>query len=149
MQIETTVTIRAPRERVWSLVTDIANAVHTISGIEEIEILEKPSRGLVGLKWRETRTLFGKTATEVMWITDARPREYYTTEARSHGAVYRSRIFLADTPEGTRLGMRFIAQPETLTARVMSVIFGFMMKGATEKALRQDLEDIRRAAEKG
>ena len=69
------VTINGSKEDVWNMITDIENSSKTITGIEQIEILEKPGDGLVGLKWRETRTLFGRTATEIMWITgDGRQR---------------------------------------------------------------------------
>jgi hypothetical protein len=43
--------------------TDIENASKIISGIDKIEVVEKPTHGLVGLRWRETRMLFGKPAT--------------------------------------------------------------------------------------
>lgn len=139
--------INAPRAAVWNVITDIENAAETISGIEKVEILEKPSTGLVGLKWRETRTLFGKTATEVMWITDAEENSFYDTRAESHGAVYTTRISLADQGESTSIKMRFVGKPQTMAAKIMSALMGWMFRGAMQKALVQDLEDIRKAAE--
>lgn len=72
MAIKVDVTIDGPKEEVWNVIADIENSPNTITGIEAVEILEKPNDGLVGLKWQETRTLFGRTATEIMWITDAK-----------------------------------------------------------------------------
>jgi len=63
MLVEAQVTIHAPKPAVWAAITDIEHAAETISGIEKIEIVEKPANGLVGLRWRETRMLFGKPAT--------------------------------------------------------------------------------------
>lgn len=149
MHVIMRVPVKAPRQDVWRVITDIENAQKTITGIEKIEVLDKPSQGIVGLKWRETRTLFGKTATETMWITDAVEDHYYDVEAHSHGSVYRSKMHLSDQGGVTELGMDFDAEPQTLTAKILAVTMGFMFKGATKKALLQDLNDIKAAVETG
>ena len=115
----------------------------------EVEVLERPPTGILGLKWRETRTLFGKTATEVMWITGVEEGSSYKTEARSHGSVYRSEIRVSEVGDRTRLRMVFEAEALTFGARVFSVLLGFMIKGATKKALLQDLMDVKAVAEGG
>lgn len=61
METEVKGIINADRKSVWNTITDIENAPQTISGIEKVEILEKPASGMVGFKWRETRTMFGQT----------------------------------------------------------------------------------------
>ncbi len=71
MKFKVETTIDASTDKVWDVITDIKNSVNVISGIEKIEILESGSTDLVGLKWQETRTVFGKTALETMWITEA------------------------------------------------------------------------------
>jgi len=149
MHVTTKVPVNASKHDVWQVVTDIENAPSTISGIDEVEILDRPPEGIVGLKWKETRTLFGKTATETMWITDAVEDDYYETEARSHGSVYRSKIYLSEQDGMTELGMDFDAEAQSLTAKVFSAIMGFMMKSATRKALLQDLNDVKAVVEKG
>ncbi len=58
MLVEAQVTINGSRAAIWAAITNIENASEIISGIENIEVLEKPANGLVGLKWRETRMLF-------------------------------------------------------------------------------------------
>ena len=147
MKLEAKVTIQGSREQVWSVITDIENSSSTIRGINEIEILEKPTQGLVGLKWQETRTLFGKTATEIMWITDAIENESYATRAESHGAVYVSRLVLSDQEGSTLLTMEFDSQAQTLGAKLMSAIMGPFFSKATREALVQDLADIKAAVE--
>lgn len=72
---------------VWAAITDIENAVETISGIEKIEVLEKPANGLAGLKWAETQVLFGKSAIMEEWITDAAENEFHKTRAEDGGFV--------------------------------------------------------------
>lgn len=149
MVLNLEVTVDAPSDQVWRIVSDIENSSGTVTGIDEIEVLERPPEGLLGLKWRETRTLFGKTAVETMWITEVVDGSHYVAEARSHGTHYLTKVFVADEGARTRLGMEFVGEPETLGAKVFSVILAPMMKGAMKKALLQDLVDVKAAAEAG
>ena len=119
MKLEMQIDIAATREEVWRAITNIEGAADAIRGIEKVEVLERPDTGLVGLKWRETRTLFGKTATEVMWITDAVENESYQTRAESHGSVYVSRFAIAEAAAGVRLTMGFEGTPQTAAAKIM------------------------------
>ena len=147
MEVATSVLIHAPRAVVWKRITDIEHAPQTISGIEKVEILERPASGLVGLKWKETRTMFGKTATEIMWITDAVEPEFYKTRAESHGAIYVASLELAEKAGGTELTMRFSGEAVTTSARLMWILMGWMFKSATRKACGKDLSDIKAAVE--
>lgn len=147
MNVQTSVTVDAPAEIVWAVVTDFENAANTISGIDEVEVLERPTEGIVGLKWKETRTMAGKKAVETMWITDAQKESYYDTEARSHGAIYRTRIALEERGGGTELSMSFSAEPVSFGAKLLGLIFGTIMKGSLRKALLKDLQDIKAVAE--
>jgi carbon monoxide dehydrogenase subunit G len=147
MELEVKTLIQAPPEIVWKTVTDIDNAAKTIAGIESVEVLQRPASGIVGLKWKETRTLFGKTAQETMWITDASEPEFYKTRAESHGSIYVSTIGLKEKDGGTELSMRFSGQPVTLSAKFFLAALGFLFKGATKKALAKDLQDIKAAVE--
>ena len=149
MIVDSQVAINAPKEDVWRAITDIDGAAERISGLEKVEVLERPESGLVvGFKWRETRTMFGKTATEVMWITDAVENEYYKTRAESHGCVYLSTLAIAEENGRSTLTMTFEGQAQSIVAKVFSCLMGFMMKGAIKKALAKDLQDIKAAVEK-
>lgn len=147
MEVATSVLIQAPRAAVWKRITDIEHAAGTIRGIENIEILERPASGVVGLKWKETRKMFGKTATETMWITDAVEPAFYRTRAESHGAVYVSSLELVEKPGGTELSMRFKGEPVTTSSKLMLFLMGWMFQGATRKACGKDLSDIKAAVE--
>jgi len=37
------------REAIWAVITDIENTSRILSGVQKIELLEKPPHGLVGL----------------------------------------------------------------------------------------------------
>lgn len=146
MNIQVKISIDAAKENVWKVITDIEGSVNNIKGIEKIEILEKDGDNFKGLKWRETRTMFGQTATEVMWITDAVENEYYMTRAESHGAIYKTELRLSENGESTFLTMSFRAEFITLKAKLFSFM-GILFLSATKKALKEDLNDIKKAVE--
>jgi len=91
--------------------------------------------------------MFGKEATEVMWITDAAENDYYCTRAESHGSIYKTRLSLDEDGDRTRLTMAFTGEPQTMGAKVMSFFMGGLMKGSMEKELLKDLTDIKKFVE--
>jgi carbon monoxide dehydrogenase subunit G len=146
MNIQVQISIDDIKENVWKVITDIEGSVNNIKGIEKIEILEKDGNNFQGLKWRETRTMFGQTATEVMWITESVENEYYLTRAESHGAIYKTELRLTNKEKSTILTMSFGAEFVTLKAKLMSFM-GLLFISATKKALKEDLNDIKNAVE--
>ena len=150
MKLEVSTEIAATPAEIWQVITDIDGAEARISGIKSVEVLERPDTGLIGLKWRETREMFGREATETMWITEAEENKSYRTEAHNHGAIYRSGFDIEPLGEGrTRLTMVFAGEAQTLMAKIMSALMTPFFKGATRKMVEQDLSDIKRAAEAG
>ena len=143
MNIQVEISIDAAAEEVWKVTTDIGRSAEFISGIETVEILDQPSEGLLGLRWRETRTMFGKTATEVMWITDVVPDRSYDVRAESHGMIYTTTISMAEANGQTTLKWDFGGQAQGLFPRVMAATVGRLFLGATKKALYKDLVDIK------
>lgn len=138
--------ISAPRERIWNVITDIDTWADTIAGIVSIEVINRPATGIIGLKWKEKRVLFGKEAVETMWITAAESNSWYETRAENHGAIYSTRLSLDDSNDKVVLTMAFSAKPTTIASKLMSVI-GIMFNGTMRKMLQKDLTDIRRVAE--
>jgi len=148
MIVDVQVTIHGSKSAVWKAITDIPNAAETIGGIERVEVLEEPEDGLVGLKWRETRTLFGKTATEVMWITDAAEHEFYTTRAESHGCVYVTTMRIAESDEACTLTMSHQVKPQAFIAKLLALPMGLVFKGTIRKVILRDLNDIKASVER-
>src|SRR5215211_2389962 len=103
MIVEAQVTINGSKAAIWAAMTNIGNASEIISGIDKIEIVEKPANGLVGLKWRETRMLFGKPATVEKWITDAAENEFYKTKAEQDGFVFLTTKSISESSGGITL----------------------------------------------
>ena len=147
MIVEAQVTINGSKAAIWAAITNIENASETISGIEKIEVLEKPANGLVGLKWRETRMLFGKPATAEKWITDAAENEFYKTRAESDGFVFLTTKSISESGGGIRLTEAHESKPQSIVAKLLSVPMLFLFKGVVKKALLQDLKDIKTAVE--
>ena len=148
MLVEAQVTINGSKAAMWAAITDIENASEAISGIEKIEVLEKPANGLVGLKWRETRTLFGKTATAEKWITDAAENEFYNTRAESDGFVFSSTMSISESGGRMTLTSSHESRPQGIVARLMSIPMELLFKGVAKKALLQDPNDIKSAVER-
>lgn len=141
--------VQAPVDRVWEVLTDIAHADQTLSGVQRVEVLtEGPYR--VGTRWRETRRMFGKEATEQMQVTLAEAPTRTVIEGDSSGVHYRTEFTLTPTSAGaTRLTMTFAAQqgPANLLNKALWRLFGRLGIKASEKAMAQDLRDIAARAE--
>ena len=146
MLVEAQVTINGSKAAIWAAITNIENASEIISGIEDIEVLEKPANGLVGLRWRETRMLFGKPATVEKWITDAAENEFYKTRAESDGFVFVSTMSISEGAGGMTLTSSHETKPQGIVAKLQSLPMG-LFKGVAKKALVQDLNDYKSAVE--
>lgn len=148
MEVSTSIEILKPKENVWKAITDIEDSAKMISSIIAIDVLEKPQVGFLGFKWQETRKMFGKEATEIMWVTDSLENEYYSTRAESHGSVYISRLSLSESGANTILTMSFSGEASSLIAKIISTLMSFIIKGSIEKELQKDLVDIKQYVEK-
>ncbi|MDH3694662.1 MAG: SRPBCC family protein [Gammaproteobacteria bacterium] len=147
MQISESIEIVKPTAIVWLAITGIENSSDWISNIISIEIIEKPKKGVVGLKWKEIRKFCGKEVTEVMWVTDSVEHDYYCSRAESHGSVYTSRISLKESNGVTTLTISFTGEPQTLMARFLSTIMNRFIIKSLGKELRKDLSDIKKHVE--
>ena len=147
MIVEARVAINGSKAAIWAAITNIANASETISGIENIEVLEKPANGLVGLRWRETRMYFGKPATVEKRITDAAENEFYKTRAESDGFVFLSTMSISESSGGVTLTSSHDSKPQGIVAKLKSIPMP-LFKGMVKKALLQDLNDIKSAVER-
>jgi hypothetical protein len=146
MIVDAQVTINGSKAAIWAAITNIENASETISGIDKIEVLEKPANGLVGLRWRETRMYFGKPATVEKRITDAAENEFYKTRAESDGFVFLSTMSISESGGGVTLTSSHDSRPQGIVAKLKSIPMP-LFKGMVKKALLQDLNDIKSAVE--
>ena len=133
--------IAAPIDRVWAVFTDISAAADRIAGINSVEVLSEPAFG-PGFRWRETRTVFGRSASEEMWVTDLEAPRFYEVAAASHGTEYLSRYTFAPVEGGTRVSLTFSGTPVSATAKVMGRLTGWIADGQVGKMLQKDLDDL-------
>jgi hypothetical protein len=147
MIVEAEIIINGSRAAIWAAITDIENATEIFSGIEAIEVLEKPASGLVGLKWRETRMLFGKPATAEKCITDAAENEFYETRAEDDRFIFLTTMRISESDGGMRLTSSHASEPRGIVARVLSTPVMLLFRGVAKRAILQDLNDIRSSVE--
>lgn len=148
MVVDAHVTVHGSRAATWAAMTDVENAASMLRGVEQIEIVERPAQGLVGLRWRETRMLFGKPATAEKWITEAVEQEYYKTRAESDGFVFLSTTSISEGGRGVTLTTSHASVPQTFMTRLQAIMMGLLFRGVIRKALLQDLHDIKAHVER-
>jgi hypothetical protein len=138
--------IEAPPETVFDVATDLAHAAEHVRGIEKIELLTPPPIG-VGTRWRETRKMMGREATETLEITAFdRPRKY-VAGCESCGCYFESTFNFVQRAGGTDVTLDVHTQALTLMAKIMSPLGNLMMGKTMRKLLDDDLEDVKRVAE--
>lgn len=140
-------TVAAPVETVWDVATDLEAMPGTMSAIARAEILAGGDPFDVGTRWRETRVMMRREATEEMTVTQAARPSTYTVEAENHGVHYVSTFTFtplgADRTEVTLTFSGEPTKPQNPLARAMGR-FGLKM---VKKELEKDLTDLGAAAE--
>jgi hypothetical protein len=146
VKIQDSISINADRKRVFEVFSNLDDATANIDAITKVEVLAGPAQLNLGTKWRETRTMFGREATEEMWVTGYERDVSYVAEAESRGTHYRSEYRFTPEGSGTRVDMTFEGTPLSFGARLAGVL-GALFAGAAKKALHQDLVDLKRVCE--
>ena len=137
--------INAPANAVFDKFTDFAHAAENVGGIESLEILTDGPVGK-GTRFRETRIMFNRAATEEMEITAWEAGKSYTVEAESCGAHYATKFTVEPQGESSVVRMDMQVRPLTMTARLMAPL-GWLMKGAMKKCLAADMDDLKQGLE--
>jgi uncharacterized membrane protein len=140
-------TIDAPADKVFAIFADLPNAANNIESILGIEFLSEQRSGL-GTRWRETRKMFGKEATEEMWISGWRPGSGYTVSCVSCGCDYETDLSFTPNASGTEVVIRLSIKPRTFMARLLSPL-GRLFAGTFKKCMLKDIDDLRRKLAQG
>lgn len=140
-------TIAASPQRVFEASTDVRRWAEIVPAILRVEVLTDGPVGK-GTRFRETRKMFGKEATEEMEFLVFDPPKGYVLGAQSHGCRYRTSFDVLPTAQGTRLVMRFEAEPLTLGAKVMAFLMKPMMRKMADMC-GKDLDAIKAHLELG
>ncbi len=138
--------VRAPIQRVFAVASNLRDAPKNIPAITKMEVLtEGPVR--LGTRFRETRKMFGREATEEMEVTAFDPPRAISIGCENHGCRYRTDFLFEPRDGGTHVEMTFAAEPLSLPAKVM----GFLMRPMMKKIMAEcgkDLDAVAAAAER-
>lgn len=144
-QITISKSIHASPERTFEFLTDFAGAPARIRAIKRIEILT-PGPIRAGTRFRETRIMFKREATEEMEVLAFDPPRSVVLGCESCGSRFRTEFTVAADGAESTVTMTFMAQPISFFARLMSPLMKPMLKSCA-KSCEEDLEDIKRALE--
>jgi carbon monoxide dehydrogenase subunit G len=144
MKTEVSVEIDAPPDTALAVITDIPRWPDVMRGVERVALLE-PGAPRVGTRFRVTRTMFGRSASEDMTVAELSPRLVLTAE--NHGTRYVVTHAVEPAARGSRLVLTFEGVPVSLAARLFSVI-GLLFMGALRRQLAADLADLKAEAER-
>lgn len=151
MPIEFTMSkeIEAPPERVFEVMTDIPGAHTWMPNLIGMEMLTEGDFR-VGSKWRETRKMFGKEASEVFEVTRLDPGRRFDVYVdgslgSSRSGEYRFRHDVVAVSGGTRV---------TLSGEIggmskLMELVGRLFAGPMKKAIAKDLDAMKAHIETG
>lgn len=141
------VEVAAPAERVWGVATDLENTASNIKGIITLERLDDGTGFGIGTRWRETRKMFGKEASEEMEVISLEEGRSYTTEALHGKTRYLSSVSVEPISDSSsRLSMAFEAETSGFINQLLSKVMNKLMERNVRKLIREDLDDIAAAA---
>lgn len=116
--------------------------------LEDVLRIEQLTEGPVGpgTRWRETRVMYGKEATEEMEITEFHPPDSFTVRCHSCGCAFITTYHFDQAPEGVRVRLIMECRPVGLAAKLMSPFSGMMLKPMLG-CLQKDLDEMKAACE--
>jgi hypothetical protein len=143
--VQCSTTLNAAPPRVFEVFTDLARGAERIQAIKKLELLT-PGPLRVGTRFRETRLMFGKEASEEFEVTELEANRLYSTACDSCGVRFRMRFEFRPDGAGTRVDMRVDTEPHTFFAKLMSPLSGLVLKSCV-KAFEADMADLRKVCE--
>lgn len=143
--ITVTQSIQAPVAEVFTLACDIENSPGRMRDIVKVEMLT-PGPMALGTKFKETRIVFKKEATETFEVTQFTPNVSYEFMAVSCGAEYRTAFTFTPEGAGTRVDVTVRTRAVSFFAKLFTPLM-FLMRGMLRKCVARDLDDLRAAAE--
>jgi ribosome-associated toxin RatA of RatAB toxin-antitoxin module len=139
--------VDAPPSQVFALFTDFEHAPDHVSGITRLEILT-PGPMHIGTRLRETRKVGRHESTEELEVTAFEPGRHYDLRRRSGGTEYRSAFRFSPERTGTQIEVDVESEPLSLAAKLITPLLTNHSIATMKKAIVQDIEDLRRYAER-
>ncbi len=148
IQFKVKQTFQLPRDKVFVALLDLDAAKHWMEGLVRMERLDNgPMKA--GSKWKETRKMYGKEATEYFEVLELeRPNKIVLyvdgTKGSTGKGQYMYTYILRSTADGTEVSLH--GEISGLTG--LTKIFGKMMKNIFAKACAKELETLKHYLEK-
>lgn len=140
-----TTDVKATPEAVFAFIADWTNWEKSISAIKKVELLTPPPMGK-GTRFKETRLMWGKEATETMEITAWDPPRSHTIESDSCGARVTCTISVRPSPAGSTLTMDVRSEAQTFFAKLFTPL-GYLMMRMMKQLMKKEIEEIAAAIE--
>ncbi|MEO1614269.1 MAG: SRPBCC family protein [Planctomycetota bacterium] len=137
--------VDAPIEQVFDVFSNFRDAADRVEGIKRVEMITDGPIGL-GSRFRETRVMFGREATEEMEITRFQPNKEYVVEAESCGAHFQTVFRFRPEGDQTSVEMEMTTRAITVMAKLMSPL-SFMMAGTMKKCVLDDIRQLKQYCE--
>lgn len=138
--------VAAPQHVTFATATDVAGWPRFASAIRRIEMLS-PGPLAVGTRFRETRVMYGREATEEMTVAELEAPRRFVLTAFNHGTAYRVEHQFEPQGGGTRMTLAFEGRPVGLVAKLFLPL-GLLFVGSVRRQLAADLADLQREAER-
>ncbi|HSJ16118.1 MAG TPA: SRPBCC family protein [Longimicrobiales bacterium] len=133
----------APPARVYRALTDLDDAGAWMTGLVRIERLD-PGPLVVGSRWRETRRMFGREASEEFEVTRLEPPAHLALRCDGTKGASGCGEFLFDFElEPQAGGTRLTLHGEIRGMGGMWQMFGKLFAGSYRRAVRKDLAALR------
>jgi uncharacterized protein YndB with AHSA1/START domain len=130
-----------PVERVWEVLVAIEQYPERVGSYESVEFLGEAHEG-VGARWRQTRTVFGRSHSQEMEVTRwEAPRELVLVATES-GGRYEMRYDLEAVDGGTDVVLTFSVAATNPIAWVFVQTIGGRMLRSTGAAMAADLAEL-------
>ena len=137
--------VDAPLEATFAAFSDLDRAADNISGIVSIERLDSgPMRA--GTRWRETRMMMKREATEELEVSEFKHNQHYTVVCDSCGSNITSTFRFVPRGDATDVVLELAVNPTTFMAKMLSPL-GKLMMGAMRTCMQQDMDELALIAE--
>lgn len=140
--------VDAPPAIVWEVLTDIVGTPQVLTGVERVELLTDGPYA-EGTRWRETRTMLGRSATMELEVAEAEPLHRTVVRSAVGEIGYRTVFTLRELVGGdTELRLENVAElpPRGGLRGLGDEVSGRVGLAASKPTMAQDLADIAAAA---